>query len=364
MIIKKILICLLAISMTGCSVKRGTIDKDESTDVNLKIVISNRVSSKFESAAENYSSNHKNITFDIKRIDGDENYNQQLINELNNNKACAFSINSNDDINYFEKDIESMPSSLTIKDMDKVTPIALYGCGIYYNEQIIKAAGVDKSSFSSYDGLVDAIKKIDSKKKELNLKEVVASQIDLEEFASNTNFKEGGVDMSILNYYILAGKQDEDPAISLSERNAAIYIGSSRYIKEIFKNNIKESIKLTSLPYINTNDKLYECDYLAISNSASDPQKRAMYKFLEWLKQYNDYNLTPFTKKTNSTLEEDILKEYSSGKLKEGGCFKAPYSFYAAFKENDKKLKNKEISFNDFNDNLKRAYKRGKSLSY
>lgn len=363
--LKCVVIALISLALTtGCSISKKQLDTGNSLDVRLKIIITDKTPSGFLNATDDYSELYKNVRFDFITIKDDGDYLQKVLKEENKDAVTAIALSGQKDVSFLYNDLESLPSYLTTANIEKAVPISLYGCGIYYNDQIFKATSVDSNMLNTFDGLKESVAKIEEKKQNIGLDHVVCSQMNLEEFATLIDFKEGAVEKSVINYLSLTDANNiADPSRELNDRKSAIYIGSSRYLTPVFNSSLKDAVKFKPLFYINKSTKLYECDYLGVSSKASEPQKKALYGFLDWLACKSEYLLSPFTKEASTPLESQILESYKNGRMEEGGLSRQSHIYSKTLSENIKKLQLGTMSFEDFNESLKTSYRIGENIN-
>jgi raffinose/stachyose/melibiose transport system substrate-binding protein len=141
-----------------------------------------------DSASQEYMKQNPNVTINIKTVGGGDDYGAALKTTFASGKEPAiFNVGGLQDVFDWEEHLEDLSNESWINQafsgtLDAVTvdgkvfglPFNQEGYGLIYNKAIFDKAGIDPSSIKSFKALEEAVKKLDSMKKELELKAVFA----------------------------------------------------------------------------------------------------------------------------------------------------------------------------------------------
>lgn len=142
----------------------------------------------FESAIERYQNVNKNVKVTVQTIGGGADYGAVLKTKFNSGEEpTIFNVGGPSDVEAWKSKLSDVSKSNAAKQaldgtLSAVTtdgkiyglPYNIEGFGLIYNKEVFKNAGIDPVSINSYAKLEEAVKIIDSKKKELGLEGVFA----------------------------------------------------------------------------------------------------------------------------------------------------------------------------------------------
>jgi len=180
----------LSLLLTGC----GNADKSgskEDSKGNVTIdVFQFKVEFKkqFENVAKEYEKEHKGVKINITTVGGGEDYGAALKSKFASGKEPAiYNIGGPQDVEDWQKKLADLSDTEASKaalkgTLDGVTkdgkvlglPYNQEGYGFIYNKAVFEKAGIDPKSIKSYADLENAVKTLDSKKKDLGLEAVFA----------------------------------------------------------------------------------------------------------------------------------------------------------------------------------------------
>ena len=180
----------LSLLLTGC----GNADKSgskEDSKANVTIdVFQFKVEFKkqFENVAKEYEKEHKGVKINITTVGGGEDYGAALKSKFASGKEPAiYNIGGPQDVEDWQKKLADLSDTEASKaslkgTLDGVTkdgkvlglPYNQEGYGFIYNKAVFEKAGIDPKSIKSYADLENAVKTLDSKKKDLGLEAVFA----------------------------------------------------------------------------------------------------------------------------------------------------------------------------------------------
>ncbi|SHG99631.1 ABC transporter substrate-binding protein [Tepidibacter thalassicus] len=182
--------CVLALmlSLTACgSSNQETADNGKKVNVDI---FQFKVEAKdaLEKAAKMYMEKNPNVKINIQTVGGGDDYGAALKSKFASGEEPAiFNVGGIQDVIDWKEKLEDLSNepwvSQTFKGvLDAVTkdgkiygmPFNQEGYGFIYNKEIFKKAGIDPESIKSFADLENAVKTLDSKKKELGLKSVFA----------------------------------------------------------------------------------------------------------------------------------------------------------------------------------------------
>jgi raffinose/stachyose/melibiose transport system substrate-binding protein len=183
-------ILLLSVALVGCSSSStSNTKKDTKENVTLDIFqFKVEFKDQFESLAKKYESEHKGVKINVTTVGGGQDYGAALKSKFASGKEPAiYNIGGPQDVADWQKKLADLSDTKAAKaalkgTLDGVTndgkvlglPYNQEGYGFIYNKAVFEKAGIDPASITSYAALENAVKTIDSKKKELGLKAVFA----------------------------------------------------------------------------------------------------------------------------------------------------------------------------------------------
>lgn len=179
---------LLTTAMTGCTSKKddennsgGTSAENATVDIfQFKVEIAKEL----ENAAKLYMEKNKNVKINIQTVGGGDDYGAALRAKMQSGAEPAiFNIGGPQDVEDWASKLDDLSDQPWIANANQGTlpavqkdgktygmPFAIEGYGFIYNKEILSAAGIDGSTIKTYDALVDAVKKLDTKIKDGSLK--------------------------------------------------------------------------------------------------------------------------------------------------------------------------------------------------
>lgn len=142
----------------------------------------------FEKLAKEYEASHDGVKINITTVGGGENYGASLKSKFaSGGEPAIFNVGGPQDVKDWNSKLADLSDTKASKEalegtLDAVTkdgkilglPFNQEGYGILYNKEVFKKAGIDPASINSFAKLEEAVKTIDSKKKELGLESVMA----------------------------------------------------------------------------------------------------------------------------------------------------------------------------------------------
>jgi raffinose/stachyose/melibiose transport system substrate-binding protein len=182
-------ILLLSVALVGCSSSSTSTKKDTKENVTLDVFqFKVEFKDQFESLAKKYESEHKGVKINVTTVGGGQDYGAALKSKFASGKEPAiYNIGGPQDVADWQKKLADLSDTKAAKaalkgTLDGVTtdgkvlglPYNQEGYGFIYNKAVFEKAGIDPASITSYAALENAVKTIDSKKKELGLKAVFA----------------------------------------------------------------------------------------------------------------------------------------------------------------------------------------------
>ncbi|WML42829.1 ABC transporter substrate-binding protein [Neobacillus sp. PS3-40] len=183
------LILLLSVALVGCSSSSSNNSKKDAKNVTLDIFqFKVEFKKQFEEVAKKYESEHKGVKINITTVGGGEDYGAALKSKFASGKEPAiYNIGGPQDVADWQKKLADLSDTKAAKvalkgTLDGVTtdgkvlglPYNQEGYGLIYNKSVFEKAGIDPKSITNYASLENAVKTLDSKKKDLGLKAVFA----------------------------------------------------------------------------------------------------------------------------------------------------------------------------------------------
>ena len=175
-------------TLAGCGSK--TEEKADSGSKVVLDVFQFKVEFKdaFEKLAKEYEASHDGVKINITTVGGGENYGASLKSKFaSGGEPAIFNVGGPQDVKDWNSKLADLSDTKASKEalegtLDAVTkdgkilglPFNQEGYGILYNKEVFKKAGIDPASINSFVKLEEAVKTIDSKKKELGLESVMA----------------------------------------------------------------------------------------------------------------------------------------------------------------------------------------------
>jgi len=147
------------------------------------------IAEQFDELSQIYMESHPNIEINIETVGGGDDYGAALRAKMaSGNEPAIFNVGGPQDVydwqdklvdlsdmDVAKKAFDGALSGATLDGKVYGIPFTQEGYGFIYNKEILKKAGIDPETITSYDSLEKAVKTIDSKKKELGLDAVFAT---------------------------------------------------------------------------------------------------------------------------------------------------------------------------------------------
>ncbi len=142
----------------------------------------------FEELAKAYQTEHPNVTVNITTVGGGDDYGAALKTKFNSgNEPAIFNVGGPQDVADWKSKLADLSDTKAAKAAIPYTtapvttdgkvfalPYNQEGYGLIYNKSIFEKAGIDPSGITSFAKLEEAVKTLDSKKKDLGLDAVFA----------------------------------------------------------------------------------------------------------------------------------------------------------------------------------------------
>ena len=172
--------------LAGCSSSRGGDSENQITLDVFQFKV--EFKTQFEELAKAYEEENENVKIKVSTVGGGNDYKQSLTTKFASGEEPAiFNVGGPTDVEQFSdrlldlSDTESAKKALEgtldgVKKDGKVLglPFNQEGYGFIYNKRVFEEAGIDAKSLTTYDKLLEAVKTLDSKKKDLKLDAVFA----------------------------------------------------------------------------------------------------------------------------------------------------------------------------------------------
>jgi raffinose/stachyose/melibiose transport system substrate-binding protein len=142
----------------------------------------------FGAAVQAFQAENKNTIINVQTVGGGEDYGAALKAKFNSGEEPAiFNIGGPSDVQTWQAKLADISTSNAVKQaldgtLQGVTvngkiygiPYNVEGYGLIYNKSIFQKAGIDPATILTFDGLTEAVKILDSKKKDLGIEAVFA----------------------------------------------------------------------------------------------------------------------------------------------------------------------------------------------
>ena len=337
-----ILFLLIIFIFSGCVVRIEEKDNIHCFNVlksNVKVVMPDYMSTEIEEIAKKFEDKNKNVKFNFVRVADDENYRTRVLDEILNKDASIFFVHGENDVKFFSDVIE--PFELE-KNKERIVKfqnintfkISEYFSGLWVNLKNLSLYGLSEQNLKSYDGFLNAIRKIKEKNKKqccVGLGEGIYSLV------CSLGFKEGEI-FSQFETILKFGEENYNTRFLNGE--SVFYVGSNRGLNsEVLKK--EKCFKCLPLPVFNNKNIIKEEDLFCLSN-LSTARKDLILKFLEFVSK------------------ETKVKELKQTKASE--TKNMPAGFKKEFEKRKKEFRNRNISFNNMQKSLKRKYLKNKTL--
>jgi len=186
------IVLVLSIALAGCSSSnntKGSSTAEPKKEVTLDVFqFKVEFKDQFEALAKKYEASHSGVKINITTVGGGEDYGAALKSKFASGKEPAiYNVGG-------PQDVEDWKAKLADLSDTKAASVALQGTlsgvtkdgkvlglpynqegyGLIYNKTVFEKAGIDPKSITDFASLESAVKKLDTKKKELGLKAVFA----------------------------------------------------------------------------------------------------------------------------------------------------------------------------------------------
>lgn len=184
---------LLSAGLAGCSSSdektSGTGDSGKKEAVTVDIFqFKVEFKDQFEDLAKAYEEENEGVTINITTVGGGEDYGAALKSKFaSGNEPTIYNVGGPQDVADWQEKLADLSDTKAAKaalngTLEGVTkdgkilglPYNQEGYGFIYNKAIFEKAGIDPKSITSFKALEEAVKTLDSKKKDLGLTSVFA----------------------------------------------------------------------------------------------------------------------------------------------------------------------------------------------
>ncbi|WP_059171740.1 ABC transporter substrate-binding protein [Bacillus sp. FJAT-27445] len=262
-------VLLFSLVLAGCSSSSGG-SKDSDTkkkDVTIDIFqFKVEFKDQFEAVAKKYEEENKGIKINITTVGGGEDYGAALRSKFASGKEPAiYNIGGPQDVADWKSKLADLSGTKAADaalegTLDGVTvdgkvmglPYNQEGYGFIYNKAVFEKAGINPEDIKSYAALEEAVKTLDSKKKELGLQAVFALPA-----------KETWVTGLHLSNAFLAGEFDGNVLKAFDAKNIDFTYGDS--FKKVLDLQNEFSVQpVVSLDYSKQVEELFSLQKVAI----------------------------------------------------------------------------------------------------
>lgn len=340
---KKLLIIIFSIifSFCGCVVTKKEVETKNcfnSSKCYVKIVLPKFAAQEIEIKALEFEKRKKNVKFIFKRIEDDINYRFNVLNEILNDNVSAFFVHGEMDAKFFKDLIKPFKNveNLTVKFKEtEGFKLAEYFSGVFVNIEKLNSMGVSEKNLSSLDGFLNSCKKAGGK-------DAVCFGEDISSLVCSLGFKEGTISDEFKEIFKLIDKKDQNLNIKLLKEDKLFYIGSSRFLNSELFGEGESKLKCLPLPVCGNKSILKEEDVFCLNKNITKEEEKNLMEFL---------NLVKIKSKAKQNLKRSETQNMPLGLKREiNFCFK--------------KLKEKNISFDEFKNKVKKKYERGMRLEF
>lgn len=183
------LLLLVSVGLVGCSSGKSSGVSASKGDVVVDIFqFKVEFKDQFKEVAKKYEDEHKGVKINITSVGGGEDYGAALKSKFaSGNEPTIYNVGGPQDVKDWEAKLadlsDTKAASVALKGtLDGVKkgnevlglPYNQEGYGFIYNTKVFEKAGINPKDITTFAKLQDAVKTLDSKKKELGLKGVFA----------------------------------------------------------------------------------------------------------------------------------------------------------------------------------------------
>lgn len=400
---KRLLSILLAICLlSGCRVtklqKVQTQAAASLVKTNVNIMLFDNSGSFLQTAAEEYTKQHPNITFSFQTLPNDSSYHGKLVKALNSaTSPDAFMINGECDLSFLQDQIqpidsldmvegakESFCSQVRIGDKLYAYPLNMNGFGIIYNKDVFSFLGIDPSQMKSFSGLLQTLSALKNALPQIGFQKVLCAKSDLASIAVSNAISKSAQSVSRLSLddnlgnviQLLGSGNLDDPAALLANHQAVLYFGSTDILSSIAKidPSYLQTLDIAPLPLNDMNEfqVVIGCDYLSINRYSSENAKKAIQDFLSWL--YSDDSgkkvltdnavLTPYFEDSSIPAFKTLYDRCHRNQIRAGTLGRAPSGFAEeSFIPETENLRTGKISYDTCKENIESWFEKNHTFS-
>lgn len=254
---------LSSLFLAGCSSSSGGDGGDKTTVEIFQFKV--EFKQQFEDVAAQYEKENPDVDLKITTVGGGNDYKSAITSKFSSGEEPAiFNIGGPTDVKQFKDRLTDMSDTEAAKaalegTLDGVTvdgevlgvPFNQEGYGFIYNKRILEEAGIDPASLTSYEKLEEAVKKLDSQKKKLEIDAVFAYPV-----------KEKWVTGNHLSNVFLATEFDGD-ILKTSESKSVNFEDGDAFKQMIDLQNEYSVQPTTSLDYSQQVEELFSLERVA-----------------------------------------------------------------------------------------------------
>ncbi|MGO1368379.1 ABC transporter substrate-binding protein [Senegalia sp. (in: firmicutes)] len=162
----------------------GSSDSDEKAEVNI-FQFKVEVAEKLREAAKEFESENPNVKVNIETVGGGDDYGAALRAKFQSGQEpVIYNVGGPQDVEdwmdkledlsdqpWVDEALDGILAGATVEDKVYALPFAIEGYGFIYNTEIFEAAEIDASSIKDFASLESAVKDLDKKIKDGDLKE-------------------------------------------------------------------------------------------------------------------------------------------------------------------------------------------------
>ncbi|MCF6138022.1 ABC transporter substrate-binding protein [Pseudalkalibacillus berkeleyi] len=178
---------LISVALVGCSSSEGDDSNKDKVTVDI-FQFKVEFKKQFEEVVKAYEKENKDVNINITTVGGGEDYGAALKSKFaSGNEPTIYNVGGPQDVKDWADKLadlsDTKAAELALKGTlegvtkdDKVLglPYNQEGYGFIYNKNVLKEAGIDPASITSYAALEGAVQTLDKKKDDLGLKAVFA----------------------------------------------------------------------------------------------------------------------------------------------------------------------------------------------
>ncbi|WP_053368486.1 ABC transporter substrate-binding protein [Bacillus sp. FJAT-27245] len=260
---------LFSLVLAGCSSSSSSSKDSDSKKKDVSIDIFQfkvEFKDQFEAVAKKYEKENKGVKINITTVGGGEDYGAALRSKFASGKEPAiYNVGGPQDVEDWKSKLADLSDTKAAEaalegTLDGVTvdgkvmglPYNQEGYGLIYNKAIFEKAGINPDDIKSFAALEEAVKTLDSKKKELGLQAVFALPA-----------KETWVTGLHLSNAFLAGEFDGNVLKAFEAKNVDFTYGDS-FKKVLDLQNEYSAQPVVSLDYSKQVEELFSLQKVAL----------------------------------------------------------------------------------------------------